>query len=387
MNIGKTARLALAVSAALLLSTTAEARTLYVNAKRPNNKGNGLKATTAKKTIQAAINIAKKGDTILVYPGTYAPIKTNNKKITIKATSGKNKTTVSYNKNHVVILNCGSGKNTKFAGFSVAGAGYNSQWANYEGGTAGGTFSKCAFDGVGCGGYPTFNKSAFVDCVFASCYGTTFGNGGLMSKCTLNRCEICNAGPLGGEPTISSSKLYNCLVRENGGVRIVSCVLANCTVAKNSWLKMKSTKAYNTIFHKVAASQFKKSKKNTLKNCYKGSNPKFVKAGGTATVAKTLRIPVVLDYGDEYELDYDYDSENGLYIYWDSYSESDVVRYVNKTVNVEVDVPADYHLAKGSPCINKGTKAASVKKLFGKKDLDGKKRVKGKSVDIGCYEY
>ena len=50
-------------------------------------------------------------------------------------------------------------------------------------------------------------------------------------------------------------------------------------------------------------------------------------------------------------------------------------------------VPADYHLAKGSPCINKGTKAASVKKLFGKKDLDGKKRIKGKSVDIGCYEY
>ncbi len=60
---------------ALFAIHSAEARTLYVNASRPNNKGNGLKLKTAKKTIQAAVNIAKKGDTILVYPGTYSPIK------------------------------------------------------------------------------------------------------------------------------------------------------------------------------------------------------------------------------------------------------------------------------------------------------------------------
>ena len=70
----------------------AEARTIYVNAKRPNNKGNGLKVKTAKKTIQAAINIAKKGDTILVYPGTYGQIWTKNKKITIKSVKGQKKT-------------------------------------------------------------------------------------------------------------------------------------------------------------------------------------------------------------------------------------------------------------------------------------------------------
>ena len=63
-----------------LFVVQAEARTLYVDAKRPNNKGNGLKGSTAKKTIQAAINISKTGDTIVVAPGSYAPIKTNNKK-------------------------------------------------------------------------------------------------------------------------------------------------------------------------------------------------------------------------------------------------------------------------------------------------------------------
>ena len=54
----------------------------------------------------------------------------------------------------------------------------------------------------------------------------------------------------------------------------------------------------------------------------------------------------------------------------------DYVRYVG-----------DYHLAAGSPCIDKGNKSATVKKLFGSKDLDGRKRIRGKSVYIGCYEY
>ncbi len=77
-----------------LFAGTAGARTLYVDARRPNNNGNGFSAKQAKKTIQAAINIATAGDTILVAPGSYAPIKTNNKKITIKSTKGATKTTI-----------------------------------------------------------------------------------------------------------------------------------------------------------------------------------------------------------------------------------------------------------------------------------------------------
>ena len=65
----KFTKFAFAAAFCALVVVQAEARTLYVNAKRPNNKGNGLKVNTAKKTIQAAINIARKGDTILVYPG------------------------------------------------------------------------------------------------------------------------------------------------------------------------------------------------------------------------------------------------------------------------------------------------------------------------------
>ena len=84
----------LALALCALFACQAEARTLYVDAKRPNNKGNALSAKKAKKTLQAAINIAKKGDTIVVYPGTYAPIKTNNKKIAIKSARGQKKTKI-----------------------------------------------------------------------------------------------------------------------------------------------------------------------------------------------------------------------------------------------------------------------------------------------------
>ena len=39
-------------------------------------------------SLQAAIETANEGDVILVGPGTYSPIRTNGKKITIKSTEG-----------------------------------------------------------------------------------------------------------------------------------------------------------------------------------------------------------------------------------------------------------------------------------------------------------
>ena len=47
----------------------------------------------------------------------------------------------------------------------------------------------------------------------------------------------------------------------------------------------------------------------------------------------------------------------------------------------------DFRLAKGSPCIDQGKPTKAQKKLVGTKDLAGRKRIKGKAVDRGCYEY
>jgi hypothetical protein len=175
----------------------------------------------------------------------------------------------------------------------------------------------------------TFYKAKLTACVLDGCYRDTRGN--FITGSTLNRCKVLGHD-YRDSGKITSSQLFNTQITETKSAALSSCVLANCTVADNSRFSMKSTQAYNTVFHKVSDSQFKKSKKNALKNCYKGKTPKFV-----ATATDT-------QYGD-------------------------------------------YHLAKGSPCIDKGTKAAAAKKLYGSKDLDGRKRVRGKSVDIGCYEY
>ena len=47
----------------------------------------------------------------------------------------------------------------------------------------------------------------------------------------------------------------------------------------------------------------------------------------------------------------------------------------------------NYKLKKGSSCIDKGKLTKAQKKLVGTKDLAGKKRIQGKAIDRGCYEY
>ncbi len=400
-----------AVAAALCASfaVQSDARTLYVNASRPNNKGNGLSAKSAKKTIQAAINIAKKGDTILVYPGTYAQIGTTNKKITIKSVKGGAKTKISVKSYFSIdwpILSLGKGNLSKVAGFTVF-----PKKNSYGYGTApavnGGTIQSCTFVECGRGAYydykGVFSNTKLTACVLDGCYADTFGN--FILKSTLNRCKIGDTQKEKKTPTIKSSTLCNTLVACNGPLAVASSELVNCTVADNSSFAMKSTKAFNTVFSKVPASQFKASKKNKLQNCYKGSSPKFVKTSSTKwakgagyewlTVSGNVYWQVTDDDGVILE-------EGGPVLVAGSTDEEilaaakaevgrDDATYSIDSYEEEegayVTVPGDYRLAKGSPCINKGKLTKAQKKLVGSKDLAGKKRIKGKTIDIGCYEY
>ena len=75
----------LGIAAMGLLAVTSQAATYYVDANRPGDSGGGTSWTTAKKTIQAAVNIAAAGDQLVVTNGVYTPIiSTANKAITIK---------------------------------------------------------------------------------------------------------------------------------------------------------------------------------------------------------------------------------------------------------------------------------------------------------------
>ena len=126
--------------------------------------------------------------------------------------------------------------------------------------------------------------------------------------------------------------LYNCLVTNNyasyGGGGAAFCTLYNCTLAGNSSIGWGGG-AYSC----------------TLYNCIVCSN--------TAGFGPSR---------DYYESD--------LYSCWTA--DPQFVDYAN----------GDLHLQSNSPCINAGNNAF----VYTTKDLDGRARIKGGTVDIGAYE-
>ena len=67
---------------------------LYVDGSSGMNANSGTGASSAKRTIQAAIDVARPGDTILVAPGTYGAIDTQGKDIVIRSRDGAEKTII-----------------------------------------------------------------------------------------------------------------------------------------------------------------------------------------------------------------------------------------------------------------------------------------------------
>ena len=78
----------------VLMPMMALATTWYVNGSTGSDYNSGTSESAPKATIQAAIDVSAAGDTILVAPGTYAPIATENKTITIQSTTGAKATII-----------------------------------------------------------------------------------------------------------------------------------------------------------------------------------------------------------------------------------------------------------------------------------------------------
>ena len=78
----------------LLVAANAWAATWYVNGLSGANENSGIAASSAKATIQSAIDAAVAGDTILVAPGTYGAIDTQGKDIVIRSRDGAEKTII-----------------------------------------------------------------------------------------------------------------------------------------------------------------------------------------------------------------------------------------------------------------------------------------------------
>ena len=373
-----------------LFALNADARTIYVDASRPNNKGDGRSLKKAKKTIQAAINAAKKGDTILVYPGTYAPIKTKNKKIKIKSVKGKGNTRIRSKTDGLLLADLGrwqenqkafelvfawyyegarimkGGASTSLTGFTLRqDPSSASKWYGYRtaSAVAGGTLRNCSIERCGrCGlvnagrdryecGYrrekskaktylvnkpPLVYKSKLIGCTLSDSCGSE------MPACLF---ELSAIGEALDGLAVCASTLTRCKLVANGShgrFLIYDSKFYNCLIAENEW-----TKADNCVFA----------------NCTIANNPdlKMTKSKARSCIV----------HG------------NGEDLFKPSRKNKFAATFTDGRDPKFVDcVGGEYHLASDSPCIDRGKKVTGTGSL----DLDGGNRARG-TVDMGCYEY
>ena len=217
------------------------ATVFYVDALRPNDTGNGRSWATAKRTLQAAVDLAMvAGDTVVVTNGTYAPISTGNRAITIQSVNGRYATTITGGlANRCATLGDPDitfplpATNTVLTGFTLT-AGR----AECGGGVMGGTLNDCSF---------SFNTAdsggGACDSVLNRCelsLNYAYWDGGGACRSTLNDCSVSfNTASLGGGT--ADCDLYDCTLSYNkasqwggGAMSWVGSRLVNCTLSYNT---------------------------------------------------------------------------------------------------------------------------------------------------------
>lgn len=349
----------------VVLTATYSPSVIYVDASRPDDSGDGLDWATAKKTIQAGVNIAKGGATVLVTNGVYntGGIVAPGYALTNRVCITSAVTVRSVNGPMVTIIKGAPGSNGSNDVNAVRGV-----FLANGGAVAGFTITNGY---VTRSGIYTYDQSAAgiwlsSNCVASNCLlkgnGTKssvvayFYNGGTMNNCTLsgnpgdavsldhggtlNNCTLTrNSGY--GAYLYWGGTLNNCALTGNagGGANFsYGGTMNNCTVTKNS-----SVGAY---FYNGG----------TLGNCIIWDNSTDIsKSGGGITISYTC-VSIGVTNG-----------VNGC--------------ITNNPLFVD-GINSNFHLQASSPCINAGHNSY----VAATNDLDGNMRIIGGVVDMGAYE-
>jgi len=236
--------------------------TNYVDRATGNDAYGGTATNTAKRTIQAAVNISNPGDTVLVAPGFYdeGMTVTPGGWLSNRVVVTKNITLVSRDGAASTII-----KGAKDPGDNVNGLGSNAVRCVYmtlgtlkgftlAGGVTG-SENKEDLNNRGGGLYsPSVNGLPLVyDCVVSN--NAAIRGGGAYGG-TFHRCRITHNRAKQNGAGVRDSKLSNCLVVFNEGPGASFCYarpgwrdngLFNCTVAYNTGTGLDQCSAFNTV--------------------------------------------------------------------------------------------------------------------------------------------
>lgn len=331
--------------------------TTYADASRPDDSGDGLSWATAKKTIQAAIDLVGDGGTVWVTNGTYssgtrvAPGYTATNRVCITA----NITVQSVNGPAATFIDGGGAVRCAYisagtlSGFTLTNGmtmtdrnwGYdpNGSWEDLKGGgvylQGGGTLNNCTLSGNTAkdhGGGACLNGGGTLNnCKLSgntandggSGGGAYLRGGGTLNNCTLNGNTANGGGGGGGAYLGFGGTLNNCTLSGNtassrgGGVSLDSGgTLNNCIVWGNARSDIRNDRLDGTVQFTCASDGVTNGANGCITN-----NPLFVSTN-------------------------------------------------------------DFHLLPGSPCINAGSNSY----VTTTNDLDCNPRIAFGTVDMGAYE-
>jgi hypothetical protein len=269
------------------------------------------------------------------------------------------------------------------------------------GGALSGTFNNCVFTsnsvpgGSGGGaessalnnctltGNSAENGGGADSCTLDNCILTanTVGNaGGGLNICTANNCAMAGNSSAGGAGGSENSTLNNCILTGNSadhGGGSENGILNNCTLSGNS--ATDGGGAYNSTLNNClvfsnTADYGGGSEGGILNNCIIVSNSVVFYGGGVNNCILNNCISYY-NNGDNY-------TDSTLNYCCTTPLPDGVGNFTNDPALVDW-TNSDFHLQSNSPCINSGNNDFAP----AGSDLDGNRRIKGGTVDIGAYEY
>ena len=378
--------------------------TLYVDAAQPGNSGSGAHWDTAKRTIQAAVDLLGDGGMVWVTNGVYneggmaaAGYALTNRvcitnAITVRSVNGPAVTTIAgapaagggFGNDAIrgVFMDGGA----SLIGFTLTN-GYTLSWGVEVQSSGGGLRlgANCMASNLVLSGNNTAHSGG----------GAYVINGGALYNSTLSGNSAAYYG--GGAFIATTGSLYNCTVSDNGasegggGVYVKEGgTLNNCRVDDNrsasaggAFVGDRGTLNNNLLSGNTSSNSgggAYVSSGGTLNNSTLSGNS-VTYSGGGAYVSSGGVLNNCIVWGNDKE---DIGKVNGALIRYTCASDG-ITHGVDGCITSDPLLNADYTLAMKSPCYNTGDNTYAPTNVAAT-DLAGNQRIAWDTVDMGAYE-